>query len=453
MARILVVDDKKGMREVLGQAFEAAGHTVRIASDGEAAIAVMDAADWDLVITDLRMPGKSGLDVLRAATPSSSVIVMTAFGSVEAAVEAMRLGAMDFVQKPFSLAEMEAKVGRILRERRVETKAAFLEERERQRNGRLVGEGAAMRAVRETIAKVAPTMFPVLVTGESGTGKELVAREIHDASPRRSSAFVPVNCAALAEGVLESELFGHEKGAFTGATAARKGRFELASSGTLFLDEVGEIPPSIQVKLLRVLQEKVIERVGSEERTKVDVRVIAATNRDLAAAIRAGRFREDLFYRLNVMGIVMPPLRDRLEDLSSLITAILERVSAEVGRAVELSAEARARLPGWKWPGNVRELENVLSRAAVLCEGNVIREEDLRLSPEGKKDHAFVDSPDKGLEPRVEAFERSLLAEAIDASGGNQSRAAERLGIKRSTLQYKLAKHGLAPMRGEDADE
>jgi len=457
MARILIADDKKGMREVLAQAFESAGHSVKVVADGDAAIRALDGGDWDLIVTDLRMPGSDGIAVLRAArsaASSTSVIVMTAFGSVDAAVEAMRLGAADFVAKPFSLSEMELKVERLLKERQATTHVALLSERERARTGRLLGDGAAMRSVRETIARAAPTAFPVLVTGESGTGKELVAREIHDASPRRGLPFVPVNCAALAEGVLESELFGHEKGAFTGATAVRRGRFELASGGTLFLDEVGEIPVALQAKLLRVLQEKEIERVGSEERTKVDVRVIAATNRELEAETRAGRFREDLYYRLNVIRIATPALRDHLEDLPALVSTTLERVAKELGRRVALSSEARDALPVWKWPGNVRELENVLSRAAVLCEGNVIRPADLRLAPETSRSAAaFVDSPEQGLEARVDAFERALLVDALEKESGNQARAAERLQTKRSTLQYKLAKHGIAPSRGgEDAE-
>ena len=451
MAKILLADDKKGMREVLAESLGAAGHRVKVVGDGDAALAAVLASDWDLVVTDLRMPGNDGLAVLRAAMESQqppAVIVMTAFGSVDSAVEAMRLGATDFVTKPFALSEMEAKVARALRERGTEHRAAMLEERERRRAGRLLGEGAAMRSVRAAIEKVAPTLLPVLLTGESGTGKELAAREIHDASSRRGGAFVPVNCAALSEGVLESELFGHEKGAFTGAVAARRGRFEAASGGTLFLDEVGEIPAPIQVKLLRVLQEKEIERVGSDERVKVDVRIIAATNRNLEAEIAAGRFREDLFYRLNVVRMTMPPLRDRVEDLPALVEAILVRLRTELARPIALTDDARNLLPTWRWPGNVRELENVLSRAAVLSDGGTIGPDDLRLQA---PDHgrpagaSFVDQPGRPLEERLEAFERALLVEAMQKESGNQSRAAERLGIKRSTLQYKLSKYGLAP--------
>ena len=261
-----------------------------------------------------------------------------------------------------------------------------------------------------------------------------------------SREVVPVNCAAFAEGVLESELFGHEKGSFTGATGLRRGKLELASGGTLFLDEVGEIPAATQVKLLRFLQEKEIERVGGEDRIKVDARVVAATNRDVEAEIRAGRFREDLFYRLNVVRVAMPPLRDRVEDLPALVDALLKRIATDVGRTVTMSAEAQGQLPRWRWPGNVRELENVLARAAVLAENGVIRVEDLRLAPVAGDEKAvpFVDAPEAGLEARIDAFEKSLVASALAREGGNQSRAAERLGIKRSTLQYKMAKHGLA---------
>ena len=461
MARILIADDKKGMREVLAQAFEQAGHAVSVVDDGDAAVRAIESRDLDLVITDLRMPGKDGLEVLRTAMRRPSppaVLVMTAFGSVDAAVEAMRLGASDFVTKPFGLAEMEAKAVKALGSRAVVLEKDRLVDADRRRAGRLVGEGAGLAAVRSAIEKVAPTALPVLVTGESGTGKELVAREVHDRSPRRDGPFVPVNCAALSEGVLESELFGHEKGSFTGASATRRGKFELASGGTLFLDEIGEVPPSVQVKLLRFLQEKEIERVGGEERIRVDARIVAATNRNLEAEIKAGRFREDLYYRLNVVRIAIPPLRDRIEDLPALVETILEKVSAEVGRRATLGDDARALLPAWKWPGNVRELENVLSRAAVLCEGGTIRAEDLRLGPppagSGGAQAVFVDDAGRGLEERLEAFERALLVAALEAESGNQSRAAERLGIKRSTLQYKLTKYGVlakGPMDGGDA--
>jgi len=404
------------------------------------------------------MPEKDGLAVLAAAMARPSppdVIVMTAYGSVDAAVEAMRLGALDFVAKPFGLSEMEAKIAKALSSRVLREENKRLREDDRRRVGRLTGEGAAMQSVRASIAKVAPTTIPVLITGESGTGKELVAREIHDLSPRAAAPFVPVNCAALAESVLESELFGHEKGSFTGATGTRRGKLELASGGTLFLDEVGEIPLSVQVKLLRFLQEKEIERVGGEERLKIDARVVAATNRDLEHEIKAGKFREDLFYRLNVMRIRMPPLRERLEDLPQLVDGILQRVAAEVGRRISVSDEARRRLPAWNWPGNVRELENVLARAAVLSDDGIIRPDDLRLAPAAagarRSDSlAFIDAPELGLEARVDAFEKALIAQALAAENGNQSRAADRLRVKRSTLQYKMAKYSLGAKAADE---
>ncbi len=457
MARILIADDKKGMREVLAQALEGAGHRVEVVSDGNLAIRALDRG-FEVVVTDLRMPEKDGLAVLAAAMERRDppeVLVMTAFGSVDAAVEAMRLGAFDFVQKPFGLAEMEAKIEKALAGRSMKVENTRLREADRSRAGRLVGDGAAMNAVRASIAKVAPTAIPVLVTGGSGTGKELVAREIHDRSPRAGGPFVPVNCAALAEGVLESELFGHEKGSFTGASGLRRGKLELASAGTLFLDEVGEIPLSIQVKLLRFLQEKEIERVGGDERIKVDARVVAATNRDLEAEIKTGRFREDFFYRLNVLRIHMPPLSERLEDLPALVDTILGRVSTEIGRKVAISPEARARLPEWRWPGNVRELENVLARAAVLSDDGTIRPDDLRLqsgSGGGTDPAVFVDAPGMALEARVDAFEKSLIAQALTSENGNQSRAAEKLGVKRSTLQYKMTKHGFGGKSEGDAE-
>ena len=458
MKRILIADDKQSMREMLTQTMQDKGYEVVAVADGDAAVA-QATAGLDLVITDMRMPGRDGLDVLRAmksASPETEVIVMTAFGTVENAVEAMRHGAHDYILKPFSIDELELKVERALDRKRLAGEVRYLKEQEANRRGQMIGEGTAMRQVHKLIDKVAPSTAPVLVLGESGTGKELVAREIHARGPRKDGPFIAVNCAALSEGVLESELFGHEKGAYTGAAGFRKGRFELADGGTLFLDEIGELSPPVQVKLLRFLQEKEFERVGGSKTVRVDTRIVAATHKDLKNAISDGSFREDLYYRLNVISMELPPLRDRLEDIPLLAEHFLERYGLEMGKFPKLSAEVLDRLAHYRWPGNIRELQNVIERAVVLAEGDQLTLSDLPRellahdgAPAPEPEVAVVSveiaTPDTpaDLTARLEALEKAIILEALNKFRWNQTKVAAALGLKRSSLQYKLKKHNL----------
>jgi len=434
--------------------------------DGNAALEQAEAG-VDLVITDLRMPGKDGVEVLsgvKRISPETEVIVMTAFGTVENAVEAMRLGAFDYILKPFSIDELELKVDRALDRGRLASEVQYLKEEDARRTGPMIGEGEVMRAVQKLIDKVAASASPVLVLGESGTGKELVAREIHRRSARSGGPFVAVNCAALSEGVLESELFGHEKGAFTGAMTGRKGRFELADGGTLFLDEIGELPAAVQVKLLRVLQDTEFERVGGNKTIRVDTRIVAATHKDLKKAIPKGEFREDLYYRLNVISIELPPLRDRREDIPALAEHFLARYARELAKPARMSAEVLDRLIHYRWPGNIRELQNVLERAVVLCEGEQLTVADLPReilepagtpAPEPAPSAALVEATEPGspehptdLTARLDALEKAIILEALQKFRWNQTKVAAALGLKRSSLQYKMKKHGLS---GEEA--
>jgi DNA-binding NtrC family response regulator len=466
MKRILIADDKASMREMLTQAMEAKGFDVVAVPDGNAALEQAEAG-VDLVITDLRMPGKDGVEVLggvKRISPETEVIVMTAFGTVENAVEAMRLGAFDYILKPFSIDELELKVDRALDRGRLASEVQYLKEEDARRTGPMIGEGEVMRAVQKLIDKVAASASPVLVLGESGTGKELVAREIHRRSARSGGPFVAVNCAALSEGVLESELFGHEKGAFTGAMTGRKGRFELADGGTLFLDEIGELPAAVQVKLLRVLQDTEFERVGGNKTIRVDTRIVAATHKDLKKAIPKGEFREDLYYRLNVISIELPPLRDRREDIPALAEHFLARYARELAKPARMSAEVLDRLIHYRWPGNIRELQNVLERAVVLCEGEQLTVADLPReilepagtpAPEPAPSAALVEATEPGspehptdLTARLDALEKAIILEALQKFRWNQTKVAAALGLKRSSLQYKMKKHGLS---GEEA--
>ncbi len=466
MKRILVVDDKASMREMITQTLEDKGYEVLVATDGNAAI-TQAATGVDLVVTDLRMPGKDGLEVLKAvktSSPETEVIVMTAFGTVENAVEAMRFGAHDYILKPFSIDELEIRVERALNSGRLSEEVAYFKEQEARRTGTMIGEGPAMRQVHRMIDKVAPSNAPVLILGESGTGKELVAREIHARSPRSRGGFIAVNCAALSEGVLESELFGHEKGAYTGAAGARKGRFELADGGTLFLDEIGELSPAIQVKLLRFLQEKEFERVGGSKTVRVDVRILAATHRDLKSAITTGDFREDLYYRLNVISIDLPPLKDRVEDIPLLAAHFLAKYGTEMAKHVALTAEVTDRLSHYHWPGNIRELQNVIERAVVLADGDTLTPADLPAellagapptpAPEPGELPAMgleAGTPDAptDLTARLESLEKGIILEALNKYRWNQTKVAQALNLKRSSLQYKLKKYGLT---GTDQD-
>jgi len=455
VADVLVVDDKQGMRDMLAAVLRDRGHEPTACATGEEALAGLEVRAFDLVITDLRMGGVGGMEVLdavRRRALDTPVIVMTAYGSVAQAVEAMRLGAFDFVEKPFSVEAIEARIALALEGSRLRRENERLREELRQRYGELIGGSPPMRRVYRVIDKVARTRTPVLLLGESGTGKELVAREIHRRSDRAAQPFVPINCAALPESLLESELFGHEKGSFTGAIGLKKGKLEAAHGGTVFLDEVVELVPPLQVKLLRFLQDQVFERIGSNRPIEIDVRLVAATNRDPAKSLVDGSLREDFYYRLNVVGVELPPLRERREDIPALVEFFLDRYCRETHRRVTMGPEVLSALLEYDWPGNVRELENMIERLVVLADGSEILLDEL---PERLRPSLASVLPkgrsEIGLTERVELFERSQIAEALRASGGNQTRAAEALGIRRTSLQYKLKKYGLdsAPVQSE----
>jgi two-component system response regulator HydG len=467
MARVLVADDHDAVREGMVLSLTRLGHEVQGVRGGAEALAAYRKRPADVVVTDLRMVPVDGIEVvrrLREADPDATVLVVSAHGTIAVAVEAMREGAIDFIEKPFSPEVLRARVEKaieIARERRgartARARAEALEQdlvREHGPHG-LVGRSEPMRRVLEQIRKVAATDATVLVLGESGTGKELVARALHDASARREKPFVSVSCAAIPEGLLESELFGHEKGSFTGAIRRKLGRFELAHEGTLFLDEVGEIPPATQVKLLRVLQERAFERVGGEETVEVDVRVISATNRDLAAMAREGRFREDLYYRLDVVSIALPPLRERPGDVEELARHLLSRIAPRLGRGVKgFSPEALECLRRHRWPGNVRELENVLEQALVFADGELVQPEDLpdalRRAPPASA--LPVPAGDRSLTEILEEQERQLILAAYERAKGVKAETARLLGIKPSALYYKLEKYGIVKP-GQEPEE
>ena len=444
--KVLVVDDERNAREGLTQLLVEDGHEARPARDGFEALKVIE--EWlpDVVVADLKMPGMDGIELLRRARemdPDVRFIMMTAYGTVDSAVQAMKDGADDYLLKPIDIDELEVHMEKAIERRRLLVETRMLKERLREpsRFQHMVGNSPPMQALFKVIEQVAPSRATVLILGESGTGKELVAQAIHQRSPRRDGPFVPVSCAGLAETVLESELFGHEKGAFTGAIGRRKGRFEVADGGTLFLDEVGEVDPATQVKLLRFLQEREFERVGGNQTIKVDVRLLAASNRDLEQAVKEGHFREDLFYRLNVVVIRVPPLRERKSDIPALVDHFIRTYAQENAKAVqEIESDALARLMSYDWPGNVRELANVIERAVVLSTTEVISGEDLpealRQDPGDRKGPSFFVPGTPLREIEKEAILRTLAH-----VGGNRTQAADLLGISVRNLQYKLKEY------------
>jgi DNA-binding NtrC family response regulator len=449
-ASILVVDDEKHQRESLQALLTDEGYRVTVAADGREALAKAAEARPEVVLTDLKMPGLSGIDVVKALQQGPlppKVILVTAHGSVERAREAHKLGAFDYMSKPVVADELLFRVERALEAFRLAEKTLRLERRLKDDGlEAIVGESTAMREVFRLIEKIAPTNSTVLIRGESGTGKELVARALHARSARAARAFHAINCAAIPENLLESELFGHERGSFTGADARKIGLFEAASGCTLFLDEIGDLTLPLQGKILRSLQEKEVKRVGGTETLPVDVRVVAATNRELEAMMKAGQFREDLFYRLNVIPIVLPPLRERASDIPALIWRFLEKANGAHGTGVSsVSPEAMDLLVRSPWPGNVRQLESVVERAVLLCEGAAVRPEDLpveirlRTAPSARP-YGFEIPPD-GID--IEELERQLIVQAMEKSGWVIAKAARLLGLTYRTLQYRLEKFGI----------
>ena len=448
--KILIVDDEEGVRKLLGRILGKNGYDTVSAPSAEEALRLVEADQFDLVITDIKMPGMDGLQLLqelKAFNPGLPIIVITAYGTVESAVQALRAGAYDYITKPFENDEIRLTVAKTFERERLLAENRYLHD---ELEGRysfsgIVGQSEEMQRVFDMASSVAVSNANVLITGESGTGKELIARSIHYNSNRKEKPFIVLNCAALPENLIESELFGHEKGAFTGAINAKKGRFELAHEGTLFIDEVGEMTPSSQVKLLRVIQEQEFERVGGSRTISCDVRIVAATNKDLEQAVKEGDFRDDLYYRLNVVNIDMPPLRKRREDIESLARHFLQKFAAETGKKIDdISPRALSCLLAYEWPGNVRELQNVMERAVVLARGESVTPHDFPQNLQGDA-QICVDIPDRdgNLTELLEDLERQLILQTLRRHDNSQTKAASALGIKRTTLRYKMEKYDL----------
>jgi two-component system response regulator HydG len=445
MSKILIVDDQRNMRTTLAMMLRGAGYEVDEASDGEQGSDRGATGDYDVVLTDLRMGTKDGIEVLRAvkdAQPMTEVIVMTAYGTIESAVEAMRLGAFDYIQKPFTEQELLVKVSKALDNRRLAGEVAFLatEFKDRYKFENIVGRSRPIREVLGRIVRIAPTDAIVLITGESGTGKELVAKAIHANSRRADRPFVPVNCAAVTETLLESELFGHAKGAFTGAVTSRKGLFEEADGGTIFFDEIAETPVSFQAKLLRAIQENEIRRVGESKAVRVNVRIIAATNQDLLTAISEKRFRQDLYYRLNVARFQLPPLRERREDLMDLVSYFLDKYNRKMSVAARLNDRAMDALLHYDFPGNIRELEHMLEQAVALVQNGVITADDLIARAPNTAPHA---PGGRSLADVVDAAERAAIEAALRDCDGSREKAADLLEISPTTLWRKMTRLGI----------
>ncbi|MFH1479778.1 MAG: sigma-54 dependent transcriptional regulator [Pseudomonadota bacterium] len=452
METILIVDDEKNYLVVLEALLSPEGYEIITAENATDALRLIRESDVDLVITDMKMPGLSGMELLEESKRIKSdlpIIMMTAYGTIEMAVEAMKKRAYDYITKPFKNEELKLTIKKALENYRLLKENRLLSEAlsDRYRFGNIIGKSKPMQEIYEMIGKVAQSKASVLITGTSGTGKELIAKAIHYNSPRKNRPFISVNCGALTETLLESELFGHEKGAFTGAIAMKKGRFELADGGTLFLDEVGEMPPPLQVKLLRVLQEMEFERVGGTRTIKVDVRVLSASNRNIKEDVSRDLFREDLFYRLNVIHIEVPPLRERSEDIRLLVNHFIDKYRQDEGEAkISLSPETWKAFYNYSWPGNIRELENVIERAVVLNKGGVIGVADLPPEFSGKQEELDIEGflpPDAPLQKTLELIEEKLLKRALKRCDNVQSHAAQILGITRSLIQHKMRKYNI----------
>jgi two-component system NtrC family response regulator len=447
---ILIIDDEASQRDVLTGYLKKKGYKVFSASSGNEGIEIAKNNPVDIILSDFKMPDLNGIEVLEQVqkiNPEIGFVIVTAYGTVENAVKTMRLGAFDYISKPVDLDELDLMIDRIIEYKNLKSENQLLKTQlqEKYKISSVVSQSRKMEEVINVAARVADSKATVLITGENGTGKEVLAKAIHFISSRKEKPFVPVNVPALTETLLESELFGHEKGAFTGAEKMRKGRFEVAHSGTLFLDEVGDIPQSVQVKLLRVLQEHQFERVGGSEKIEVDVRIIAATNKDLEEKIKDGTFREDLYYRLNVVSINIPPLRDRKEDILPMIESFIQKYCTENNKEyLEISKEAVDVLMKYNYPGNVRELENIIERAVVLNRGKVVTLSDLPINIKGFKEEKSITALGEGnLTEQVEALEKQLIYDALQQSGGNQTKAGKLLGLTERNLRYKLKKYNI----------
>ncbi|MGO1368992.1 sigma-54-dependent transcriptional regulator [Senegalia sp. (in: firmicutes)] len=447
MKKILIADDEKNMIWAIKRALKDEGYTIITASNGKEAIESVKIHEPDLLLIDLKMPEMNGLEALKNIKknfPNTLAIMMTAHGNVETAIEAMKIGAIDYISKPFDIEELKIQIRKALDIRKMSDTIDYLTEELKNKTGkRIIGESKGLKNVLNIVDKVAESKATVLITGESGTGKELIANAIHYNSDRAKNPYIKVNCGALSENLLESELFGHEKGAFTGAINKKLGRFERADNGTIFLDEIGEINLNVQVKLLRILQEREMERVGGVETIKVDVRIIAATNKDLMKMVEEGKFREDLYYRLNVIPIEIPPLRERKDDIKLLTYYFLNKYSKELGRKeFKLTDEALDTLKNYEWRGNIRELENVIERLVILSEDNVITKEKLpkeMLYIKGQIDNFKL--PSSGI--NLEEVERNLITQALEATSFNQTKSAKLLGITRHALIYRIEKYNI----------
>lgn len=451
---LLVIDDEKNIREGLAADFEMDGYDVKIAANGDEGLEFLSKGDIDLVITDLRMPGTSGEDVLKKVTremPGIPVIVLTGHGSIDAAVSAMQNGAYDFLTKPLNLEHLELVVKRALKGRELSLQhQELLSEVKSKSSDNMIGKSPSLQKVNNLINKVADSKISILITGESGVGKEVVADAIQQKSSRRDKPFIKVHCAALSESLLESELFGHEKGAFTGAETLHKGKFELADGGTIFLDEIGEINPGVQVKLLRVLQEKKFERVGGEKTIEVDVRVISATNKTLEDEVKQKHFREDLYFRLKGIEIMVPPLRERKDDIPLLLNNFLSKYNKENNKNIKgFSNSAKNILFNYDWPGNVRELQHCVESAVVMASGDEIQAEDLTIQLEDKKNSSGILVP-YGIS--LEDAEKMIILENLESNNGNKTKTADILKIGRKTLHRKLNEYGLATSSGPEEE-
>lgn len=453
---ILIIDDEKNIREGLGAALEMDGYTVFLAADGKQGLEILERGDIDLVITDLKMPEVSGEEILAKVTgetPGIPVIVLTGHGTIDSAVDAMRKGAYDFLTKPVNLDRLSLLVKRALERREISLQnSVYRKEIEGKTTfENMIGKSHEIQKVFDLVKKVAPSKASVLITGESGVGKEMIANALHNLSPRKDKPFIKVHCAALSDSLLESELFGHEKGAFTGAIAMKRGRFELAHEGTIFLDEIGEISQNVQVKLLRVIQERKFERVGGEETLDVDVRIIAATNRNLEEEIKKGNFREDLYYRLNVVNINVPPLRERKDDIPIMVNNFIRKFSKENNKNITtVDTKAKNALYSYDWPGNIRELRNCIEGAVVIAEGSTLRLEDLPPAVRKSQENSSISIP-AGTD--MDTAEKIIIRETLLFCHGNKSKTAQVLGIGRKTLHRKLMEMNLVSGDPEEEEE